>query len=110
MFGLLNSTAAAGHVSATLVASEIVAWSFVPAASAPDRCRTDRVGEETRRVTFPRAIELLFAAHAPWSLWLVPRRSYQTIRPDPYIVIGSGVVPLAITAFMLGPSAGRCWA
>ena len=56
---------------------------------------------KTRRVTFPRAIELLFAAHAPWSLWLVAATIFQTINPDPYIVIGSGVVPMAITAVML---------
>ena len=100
MLGLLNSTAAAGHVTATLVASEIVAWSFVPLL----QLLTGAVliaSAKTRRVTFPRAIELLFAAHAPWSLWLVATTLFQTINPDPYIVIGSGVVPMALTAFML---------
>jgi hypothetical protein len=54
-----------------------------------------------RRVTFPRAVELLFAAHLPWSLWLVAATVFQTVRPDPYIVIGSGAVPLAVTVVLL---------
>ena len=100
MLGLLNATAAAGHVSASLVASQVVAWSFIPIlqllsgagliASAGARC-----------VTFPRAVELLFAAHLPWSLWLVAATVLQTVRPDPYIVIGSGVVPMAATVVLL---------
>jgi hypothetical protein len=102
MLGLLNSTAAAGHVSATLVASEIGAWSFVPLLQLMTGAALIASAKKTRRVTFPRAIELLFAAHAPWSLWLVAVTIYQTIGANPYIVIGSGVVPLAITAFMLG--------
>ena len=101
MFGLLNSTAAAGHVSATLVASEIAAWSFIPLLQLTTGALLI-ASAKARRVTFPRAIELLFAAHAPWSLWLVAATVFQTINPDPYIVIGSGIVPLAITAFMLG--------
>lgn len=100
MFGLLNSTAAAGHVSATLVASEIGAWSFIPLLQLMTGAALI-ASAKTRRVTFPRAIELLFAAHAPWSLWLVATTISQTIRPDPYIVIGSGVVPMAVTAVML---------
>jgi hypothetical protein len=100
LFGLLNSTAAAGHVSATLVASEIAAWSFIPLL----QLATGAVliaSAKMRRVTFPRAIELLFAAHAPWSLWLVAATVFQTINPDPYVVIGSGSVPMAITAVLL---------
>jgi hypothetical protein len=100
MFGLLNSTAAAGHVSATLVASEIAAWSFVPLLQLLTGAALI-ASARARRVTFPRAIELLFAAHAPWSLWLVAGSIFQSIRPDPYIGIGSGVVPLAISAVML---------
>ena len=100
MFGLLNSTAAAGHVSAPLVASEIAAWSFVPLLQLLTGAALI-ASAKARRVTFPRAIELLFAAHAPWSLWLVAESIFQTISPDPEIVIGSGVVPLAITAVML---------
>jgi hypothetical protein len=100
MFGLLNSTAAAGHVSATLVASEVVAWSFVPLLQLLTGAALI-ASAKTRRVTFPRAIELLFAAHLPWSLWLVAETIFQTLNPDPYIVVGSGVVPMAITAVML---------
>jgi hypothetical protein len=100
MLGLLNATAAAGHVSATLVASEIVAWSFVPVLQLLTGAGLI-ASAGARRVTFVRAMELLFAAHLPWSLWLAATVVFQTIRPDPYIAIGSGVVPMAVTAVML---------
>jgi len=100
MFGLLNSTAAVGHVSASLVGDEILCWAFVPAVQLLTGAVLIR-SAGTRRVTFPRAIELLFAAHGPWSLWLVCTTLLQTVYPDPYVVIGSGVVPMTITAFML---------
>ena len=101
MLGVLNATAAAGHVSATLVVSEIVAWSFIPFLQLMTGALLI-ASVTTRRVSFPRAIELLFAAHAPWSLWFVAATIYQTINANPYIVVGSGVVPFAISAFMLG--------
>lgn len=100
MLGLLNSTAAAGHVTASLVLDEIVCWSFVPALQLITGASLI-ASAKTRRVTFPRATELLFAAHGPWSLWLAATTLLQTVYPDPYVVIGSGVVPLAVTAFML---------
>jgi hypothetical protein len=99
MLGLLNATAAAGHVSASLVASEIVAWSFIPILQL--MTGAGLIASGARRVTFPRAVELLFAAHLPWSLWLVVATAFQTVRPDPEIVIGSGVVPMAGTAVLL---------
>ena len=100
MLGLLNATAAAGHVTASLVASEIVAWSFIPVLQllTGSALIASAAG---RRVTFPRALELLFAAHLPWSLWLVVTTVLQTVNPDPYIVIGSGVVPMAATVALL---------
>ena len=100
MLGLLNATAAAGHVTFGLVVDEIASWSFVPLlqlitgaaliASAPQR-----------RISFARSIELLFAAHAPWSLWLIAASVGQTIYPSPYLVVGSGAVPMVVTAILL---------
>jgi hypothetical protein len=65
MLGLLNATAAAGHVSASLVASAIVAWSFIPFLQLLTGAALI-ASAGTRQVTFPRALELLFAAHLPW--------------------------------------------
>jgi hypothetical protein len=101
MLGLLNSTAAAGHVTASLVLDQIVCWSFLPALQLLTGAGLI-ASADARRVTFPRAVELLFAAHGPWSLWLVAETLLQTVYPDPYVVIGSGLVPLTVTAFMLG--------
>ena len=100
MLGLLTAVAAAGHVSASLVASEIVAWSFIPVLQLLTGAGLI-ASAGPRRVAFPRAVELLFAAHLPWSLWLVVTTVFQTIRPDPYIAIGSGVVPMAVTVVLL---------
>ena len=100
MIGLLNSTAAVGHVAGLLVLDQIVSWSFVPALQLLTGMALI-ASAKTRLVTFPRAVELLFAAHGPWSLWLVAVTLLQTIYPDPYVVVGSGVAPLAASAFML---------
>ena len=100
MLGLLNSTAAVGHVAGLLVLDQIVSWSFVPALQLLTGMALI-ASARARRVTFPRAVELLFAAHGPWSLWLVGATVLQTVYPDPYVVIGSGAAPLAASAFML---------
>ena len=81
LLGIVTSVATTGRVVASLLLSQTVCWSFVPAlqlvrgslliASAP-----------RRRVTFPRAVELLFAAHGPWSLWLVATGVLQSVFPD----------------------------
>jgi hypothetical protein len=57
----------------------------------------------TRPVSFARAVELLFAAHAPWSFWLVAVGFAQIVTPNQNVAIGSAVVPGIWTAWMLLP-------
>jgi hypothetical protein len=54
-----------------------------------------------RPVTFPRALELLFAAHGPWSLWLVTMGVQQSAFPDQNLVLASSLIPGTWTAWML---------
>lgn len=70
LIGTLVPMAATGRVTIPDVALATLSWIFVPAlqmlagaiviASAP-----------RRTVSMPRALELLFAGHVPWSLWLL---------------------------------------
>ena len=100
LLGIVTSVATTGRVVASLLLSQTVCWSFVPAlqlgtgslliASAP-----------RRRVTFPRAVELLFAAHGPWSLWLVATGVLQSVFPDQNLALASSLIPWTWTAWML---------
>jgi hypothetical protein len=93
--------AATGRVTALDMALATLSWSFVPAiqllagmlliASAPRRA-----------VSVPRAIELFFACHAPWSLWLLFATAWIVLAPMPFPGLGvfalSALVPAVWTA------------
>jgi hypothetical protein len=100
LLGLTTATAAAGHVSARLVLSEIVSWAFVPLLQLATGAILIR-SARARTVGMARAMELLFAAHGPWSLWLVGTALWQLSGPTLEAVIASAVVPHAVTAYLL---------
>jgi predicted permease len=100
LLGLTTATAAAGHVSVRLVLSEILSWSFVPLLQLATGAMLIR-SARARTVRTARAIELLFAAHGPWSLWLVGTALWQLSGPSLKAVIASAVVPHAATAYLL---------
>jgi hypothetical protein len=58
-----------GHLAPGLIASGVIAWSFVPLAEIAGLLVVLRAGNRT--VPFPRAVDLFFAGHAPWLLWMV---------------------------------------
>jgi hypothetical protein len=54
-----------------------------------------------RSIGRARAVELMFAAHGPWSLWLVAVAVVELLTPAMTTVIASAIVPLAWTALLL---------
>lgn len=70
VIGLLVSIAATGHLTVALVATLSVSWSFAVVMQAV-AAAVIIVSARDRRVSRRRAFELLFLAHAPWSLWLL---------------------------------------
>jgi len=100
LLGITTSIAATGRVVASLVVSQTLCWVFVPllqlgagaalVASAP-----------RRPVSFARALELFFAAHGPWSIWLVAAAGMQMVTPQQNPVIASAVAPLLWTTWLV---------
>ena len=100
LFGIVTSIAATGRVVVSLVASQALCWSFVPALQFATGSML--IASVSRRpVTFPRAVELLFAAHGPWSLWLVVMSAMQVAFPSQAGVLLTFIVPALWTAVIL---------
>jgi len=100
VLGISTSIAGLGRVTVSLVLGSALCWSFVVIlqlvtglaliASAP-----------ARRVNLPRAIELLFDAHGPWSLWLVMLGFLYTTAASQIVMVLSTVGPFVWTAVIL---------
>lgn len=68
--GVSVAIAATGHVTPLLVLSATVCWSVVVAIQAAIALALI-AGPARRTVGLPRAFDLFFASHAPWSLWFL---------------------------------------
>ena len=100
IFGIAMSVAATGRISVPLFLAETLYWSFVPLlqlatasaliASAPER-----------RVDFPRALELAFDGHGPWSLWIVCAALAQLAAAGQAAVYATALIPFAWTTWIL---------
>lgn len=97
LFGIVTSIAATGRITAWLVAGQTAAWAFVPALQLLTAMVLVTAARE-RRVSFPRAVELFFAGHAPWSLWLVFFAASHTVAPSIGMTLLTALVPLVWTA------------
>jgi hypothetical protein len=100
VLGIVTSVATTGRVVASLVISQAVCWSFVPALQLATASMLIGSAPE-RSVTLSRAVELLFAAHGPWSLWLVVTGVLQSLLPDQNLALASSLIPGTWTAWML---------
>jgi hypothetical protein len=100
ILGIVTAVAGVGRVTASLVISGAICWSFVVIlqlltgialiASVP-----------SRQVDLPRSVELLFDSHGPWSLWLVGIGFLHSTAVSQMIMAGSALVPFAWTARIL---------
>lgn len=106
LLGIVTSIAAAQRLTVSLVFSQALWWSFVPAlqlltgallvASAP-----------RRRVDVLRAIELLFAGHGAWSLWLLVFAAAESTSAGLPVLLASAVAALGVTARVTAAFAGH---
>jgi hypothetical protein len=98
VIGAAIALGATGHVTPRLLFSTTLCWGFVivlqiaiavPLIAGPSR----------RTVGFSRALDLFFASHAPWLLWLLAAAAWSPSvlgRPLAPLLV-SAVVPLALT-------------
>ena len=94
------SIAATGRITLSLAFSSAVCWSFVPLLQVATAAMFVASVRE-RPLGIARGVELLFAGHAPWSVWLVAAGAFQMISADQVVVIASAIVPAAFSARIL---------
>jgi hypothetical protein len=91
VLGASLAIAATGHVTPRLLLGTTALWAFVvllqiaialPLIAAPAR----------RTVGLARALDLFFASHAPWSLWMLAAAAWA---PSP---VGRPLLPLVVAA------------
>ncbi len=80
-----------GHVTPALVLSTTVCWSFLVALQVAIAVAVIS-GPARRTVGLARALDLYFAAHAPWSLWML---AVVVWAPSP---IGRPMTPVLVAA------------
>lgn len=102
VFGAVTAIGGTGRVTPLLLLSTTACWSFavalqlaiaVPLIAGPAR----------RTVGIARALDLYFASHAPWSLWMLATAAWAPSpvgRPLPPVLIAAAV-PLLLTPRIL---------
>jgi hypothetical protein len=100
LLGIVTAVATTGRVVVSLVVSQAVCWTFVPVLQLATGSMLIGSARD-RPVTFSRAVELLFAAHGPWSLWLVAMGVLQSVSPNQNLVLSSSLIPFTWTGWML---------
>ena len=69
VLGCTMSLITAASLTLRLVGSATIYWSFVPLVETGALAAV--CWSERRIVSFPRAIDLFFTGHGPWTLWLI---------------------------------------
>ena len=102
VLGLATAMSATGHVTPALLFSTTACWSFVVVIQAA--IALTLVASPARRtVGLARAIDLYFAGHAPWSLWMLAAAAWAPSplgRPDTPLLLAAAV-PLVLTPRIL---------
>src|SRR5829696_3139417 len=98
VLGVSVAIAATRHVTPALVLSTIACWSFLVMLQAGIALALI-AGPARRTVGIARALDLYFAGHAPWSLWLLAVAAYG---PSPIgrpllPALAAAAVPLILT-------------
>lgn len=87
VLGVTTAMSTTGHVTPALLLSTTACWSFVVVLQAAIAL-TLVVSPARRTVGLARAIDLYFAGHAPWSLWMLAVAAWS---PSP---LGRSAAPL----------------
>ena len=99
LIGTAVTIAATGRVSILSVTSTGIAWSFAVALQMAVGAAVI-ASSPLRRVSMPRAIDLWFAGHVPWSLWLLVAAAGIRLLPslDVEELLLTMILPMAWTA------------
>ena len=98
VFGVTTAMSTTGRVTPSLLLSTTLCWSFVVVLQAV--IATALIAAPARRtVGLPRALDLFFAGHAPWSLWMLAAAAWA---PSPigrpvWPLLAAAAVPLLLT-------------
>lgn len=107
LFGALVAITATGHITLGLTFHITLSWSFLIAWQALAG-GVIILPAPNRRVSLPRAFELLFLAYVPWSLYALTMTALAVLaEPNlPILIVAlTGVAPLAWTSVLV---AGFC--
>jgi hypothetical protein len=101
VIGTGAAIAATGRVTVSLVLSTMLLWLWAVAVQAAAGAFV--MASCRRRVAWPAAIDLLFAGHVPWSIWIVVVSAWHAADlPYGIVVLAAGaVVTIAWNAVIL---------
>ena len=98
ILGTATAVAATGRVTAALVVSGAVMWSFVPVI----QLLTGLVLVRGAAIGGRDALSRYFASHAPWSLWILAAAAFAVLVSNPFswvlLVLPTAAVPMVLTA------------
>ena len=100
VIALTVSIAATGRVTASLIAAAMLAWSFVVAIQMAAGLALI-ASASARRVDLPTALDLLFAGHLPWSIWLLLIAVAASAEVPLRVLAAASVVPALWTMTVL---------
>jgi hypothetical protein len=100
LLGVATVRSATGRVTFGLLISGMICWSFVPILQLGTAAAFIR--SRTSSVSFARAIDLWFLAHAPWSIWILVVAVLMSLMPVSIeLTVVSGLIPTFWTASIL---------
>ena len=99
------SIAATGRVTVSSIATAMLAWSFVVGIQLVAGLAIIATAS-ARRVDLPTALDLLFAGHLPWSIWLLLVAVAAIVEVPRSMMAASVVVPIAWTMVILNAFCG----
>jgi len=102
VLGVATAMSGTGHVTPALLLSTTACWSIVVVIQAAIAL-TLVAAPARRTVGLARALDLYFAGHAPWSLWMLAAAAWSPTalgRPTMPLLLAAGV-PLVMTARIL---------
>jgi hypothetical protein len=99
------SIAGTGRVTVSLIATAMLTWSFAIAIQLAAAVAIIATAA-ARRVDVPTAIDLLFAGHLPWSVWLLLAAVATVVEAPRTVIAATVVIPLAWTAVVLAAFCG----
>ena len=96
------SITATGRAPLSLVVSTLICWSFAVAWQLLAAATVTRVPH--RSLSFAQRLDLFFAGHAPWSVWLLTCTAWSRLLPgwtDLYALLCTAAVPAGWTTVVV---------